>query len=64
MLGRLKKHALDRNTESLDFNLCDTLHNGISKTLNKSVRNSRLISTMMVYIMLSPCMQRIRRRKH
>lgn len=43
-----------QKTQSLNFNSCDTLHSGISKTLNKSVRNSKLISTVMVYIILRP----------
>jgi hypothetical protein len=63
MLGKLE-NMLYRNTESLDFNLCETLHNSISIILNKNVRNSKLISTVMVYIMLHPHMLRSRRLKH
>lgn len=38
----------------LNFNLCNILHNGIRITLDKSVRDNKLISTVMVYSMLNP----------
>lgn len=54
-------HALEKHRKP-NFNYV-MLHNDISVTVNKNVRNSKLISTVMMYN-VKPTMLGIRRLKH